>query len=71
MKRYIVKGSGDRKCFVEVLNKHRGGYTLMMKQERRWGYKEEIYEMSETLFQTCLRTGYFKEVTADSDALYA
>jgi hypothetical protein len=43
----------------------------MMKQERRWGYKEEIYEMSETLFQTCLRTGYFKEVTADSDALYA
>ncbi len=71
MKQYLVKGSGEQKCYVEVLNKHRSGYTVVMKKERRWGYKEEVYEMSETLFETCLRTGYFVELPADSDALYA
>ena len=63
MKRYRVKGEG--KTLVEVLQKDSRGYTVRMKRERRWGFKEEILLVSDRLFETCLRTGYFTEMKVD------
>jgi len=59
MKRYLVKGTDGNKTIVEVLQKDSRGFTVRMKKERSWGYKEETCTMSEKLFETCVRTGYF------------
>jgi len=58
MKQYVVKGNGEFRTIVEVLQKDRRGYTVKMKKERSWGYKEEVCTMSEKLFDSCIRTGY-------------
>ncbi len=71
MKHYMVKGNGEYKTYVEVLEKSSSGYTIRMKHERRWGFKEEIHRMSVNLFDTCLRTGYFIEVETGEIARYA
>ncbi len=71
MKQYIVKGNGEYKTYVDVLEKNSRGYKVRMKQERRWGYKEDIHQMSVSLFETCLRTGYFLEVEKREIARYA
>ena len=71
MKHYIVKGNGEYKTYVDVLEKSSSGYKVRMKQERRWGFKEDIYQMNSSLFETCLRTGYFIEVETDEIARYA
>ncbi|MFP4180819.1 MAG: hypothetical protein ACLFSA_12265, partial [Spirochaetaceae bacterium] len=68
MKQYVVKGSGEYKTYVEVLQKDRGGYTLRMRAEKRWGLEEKVHKMSSTLFESCLRTGYFIELPADERA---
>ncbi len=65
MKRYRVKGEGEGKTLVEVLQKDSRGYTVRIKRERRWGFKEEVLLVSDRLFETCLRTGYFMEMKAD------
>ena len=71
MKQYVVKGGGEYKTYVEVLHKDRSGYKLRVREEKRWGVEEQVYRMSTNLFESCLRTGYFVELAADSDAQYA
>ena len=71
MKHYVVKGDGEYRTYVEVLEKSSSGYTLLMKQERRWGFKETTHQMSTSLFETCLRTGYFIAAESGEIARYA
>ncbi|MFO7849698.1 MAG: hypothetical protein R6V67_07035 [Spirochaetia bacterium] len=71
MKQYVVKGSGDHKTYVEVLQKDRAGYTLRMRAEKRWGVEEQVHKMSSPLFESCVRTGYFIELPADENEKYA
>lgn len=71
MKRYVVKGSGENRTYVEVMQKDRGGYTLRTMTEKRWGIEEHVHRMSGKLFESCVRTGYFIELPADEDARYA
>jgi len=71
MKRYMVKGTENNMRIVEVLQKDRGGYTVKVKQEKRWGFKEEVHQMSADLFETCLRTGYFIEIKSETQVRYA
>jgi len=66
MKRYMVKGDGEEKTLVEVLQKDSRGYTVRLKRERRWGIREEVHRMSEQLFNTCVRTGYFIEMKTEA-----
>lgn len=68
MQQYRVKGSDSFKTIVEVLQKDRHGYTIKIKKERSWGCKEEVHQMSEQLFDTCVRTGYLVAVSAKAEA---
>jgi hypothetical protein len=71
MQQYIVMGNGEYRTYVDVLEKNSRGYKVRMKQERRWGFKENVHEISRSLFETCLRTGYFKAVETNEVARYA
>lgn len=71
MKRYVVKGEGEYKTYVEVIHKDSRGYKLRVQEEKRWGVEEREYTMSSNLFESCVRTGYFIELPADSQAQYA
>lgn len=68
MKQYMIKGNDSCKTIVEILQKDRHGYTIKMKKERSWGYKEEVHQMSEQLFNTCIRTGYLIELKENMEA---
>ena len=71
MKRYVVKGEGEHRTIVDVLQKDSRGYTLRLRSEKRWGVEEEIHRMSTRLFESCLRTGYLTEIPADVREKYA
>ncbi len=71
MKRFVVKGTGEYKTYVDVLQKDRRGYTLRLRAEKRWGVEEQVHEMGAALFESCVRTGYFIELPADENAKYA
>ena len=71
MKQYMVKGDGEYRTYVEVLHKDSRGYTVRMKKERSWGFKEETHTMSVQLFETCVRTGYFTAIESDAREQYA
>lgn len=65
MKHYVIKGDTEEKTLVEVMQKDSRGYTVRLKKERHWGVREEVHRMSEQLFETCVRTGYFIEMKAE------
>jgi hypothetical protein len=71
MKRFVIKGTGEYKTYVEVLQKDRKGYTLRLLAEKRWGVEEQVHEMSVKLFESCVRTGYFIELPSGENAKYA
>jgi len=67
----MVKGAGEYKTYVDVLQKDSRGYTLRMRAEKRWGIEEQVHQMSAKLFESCLRTGYFIELSATENEKYA
>ena len=71
MKQYIVKGNGEYRTYVDVVEKNSRGYKVRMKQERHWGFKEDVHQMSASLFDTCVRTGYFQALETNEIARYA
>jgi hypothetical protein len=71
MKRFVVKGSGEYRTYVDVLQKDSRGYTLRLRAEKRWGVEEQTHRMTAKLFESCVRTGYFIEVPAGEKVRYA
>ncbi|WP_020612557.1 OTU domain-containing protein [Sediminispirochaeta bajacaliforniensis] len=59
MQRYRIKGTGNKKTFVEVLHQSSEGYRIRMIREDEWGSSETTDMLSRELFETCIRTGYF------------
>ncbi len=64
--RYRVKGRDSACKTVEITQEVPGGYMVRLRCETAWNSSEEIEFMSETLFRTCLRTGY---LSAESETV--
>lgn len=63
MKRYIVKGTGEEKTFVEIIGENSAEYVVMVRKVSEYETKENRETMGKELFAACVRTGYLTEVT--------
>ncbi len=62
-KKYRVKSSETSTTTLEITREVPGGYMVLLRTEGEWNSSEQVEFISESLFETCLRTGYLTAVS--------
>ena len=65
-KKYYVKSSETSTTTMEIIREVPSGYMVLIRTEGEWNSSERVEFISESLFETCLRTGY---ITAMSETV--
>ena len=64
-RQYRVKGIAGIETYIELLTETEGGYESRLTSISEHGIRESCEFISHELLDSCLRTGYLTEVTAD------
>ena len=64
-RQYRVKGIAGIETYIELLTEVEGGYESRLTSVSEHGVRESCEFISHELLDSCLRTGYLTEVTAD------
>ncbi len=64
-RQYRVKGIAGIETYIELLTETEGGYESRLTSISEHGIRESCEFISHELLESCLRTGYLTEVTAD------
>ncbi len=62
-KKYHVKSSEPSTTTMEITQEVPSGYMVRLRTEGEWGHSERVEFISQSLFETCLRTGYITAVS--------
>lgn len=63
MKTYAIKSSPAQPAYVDVLRESNNGFLVKIRRVNDDYVKETEEFISKQLFDACLRTGYFTEVS--------
>lgn len=66
---FAIKSSPAQPAYVDVLKENPHGYLVRIRRVQQDYVKESEEFISRQLFEACLRTGYFTEVTTESVAV--
>ncbi len=64
-RRYKVKGISGIETFIELLSTAPGGFEARITSVTDHGVRESCEFISTELLDSCVRTGYLSEATAD------
>jgi hypothetical protein len=59
---FKVKSSPETKATFRVLKEDSGGFYIHLTEEREYYTEEKEEFIPKTLFDTCIRTGYFTKL---------
>ncbi|MFP4643466.1 MAG: hypothetical protein ACLFM0_03855 [Spirochaetales bacterium] len=62
-KKYRVKSTEPSTTTMEITREVPSGYMVLIRTTGEWRRGERVEFISESLFQTCLRTGYITAVS--------
>jgi hypothetical protein len=64
-RRYRVKGISGIETYIELLTTAPGGFEARITSSTEYGVRESCEFISTELLESCVRTGYLSEVSAE------
>lgn len=68
-RQFRVKGVTGIETYIQILAESDGGYEVRISSVTEHGTRESCEFISDELLESCIRTGYLKEIKTPSGAL--
>lgn len=68
-RQFRVKGVTGIETYIQILAESDGGYEVRISSVTEHGTRESCEFISDELLESCIRTGYLKEIKTPSRAL--